>query len=127
MDEIHFYIKKKPIKQSYIYWNEHEPTPGVYDFEGQNNIFEFIELAQKIGFVVILRPGPYICGEHDFGGLPWWLLANGTDTVRPRTNEATYMNAVRSFYNQLLPKLAPYLYKNGGPIITVQVIFKATF
>jgi beta-galactosidase GanA len=39
--------------QIYVYWNEHEPSPGVYDFDNQNNIFEFIELAQKTGFVGI--------------------------------------------------------------------------
>jgi beta-galactosidase len=43
--------------QIYIFWNLHEPYPGVYDFEGQNNVFEFIKLAQKTGFVLILRPG----------------------------------------------------------------------
>lgn len=32
------------------------------------------------------------------------------------------MEAVRRWYGVLLPKLVPYLYKNGGPIITVQVI-----
>ena len=40
-----------------MFWNEHEPYPGVYDFEGQNDIFAFVELAQKIGFVVIFRAG----------------------------------------------------------------------
>ena len=53
--------------QSYLFWNEHEPMPGVYDFDGQNDVFSFMELAQKMNFVVILRPGPYICGEHDYG------------------------------------------------------------
>lgn len=48
--------------QIYIFWNEHEPQPGVYDFDGQNDIFAFIELAKSIGFVIILRPGPYVCG-----------------------------------------------------------------
>ena len=43
--------------EMYIFWNEHEPLPGVYDFDGQNDIFAFIELAQKIGFVVIFRAG----------------------------------------------------------------------
>ena len=65
--------------------------------------------------------GPYICGEHDFGGLPWWLLSNGTDSIILRSSENNYMNAVRRWYSVLFPKLAPYLYKNGGPIITVQV------
>ena len=85
-------------------------------------------MAQKIGFVVILRPGPYVCGEHDYGGLPWWLLSNGTDTVIPRSSEATYLNAVKRFYDYFLPLILPYLYKNGGPIIMVQVeLFEIKF
>ena len=32
------------------------------------------------------------------------------------------MNAVRNWYKTFLPLVVPYLYKNGGPIITVQVI-----
>jgi len=43
--------------EMYIFWNEHEPSPGVYDFDGQNDIFAFIDLAQQIGFVVIFRAG----------------------------------------------------------------------
>ena len=66
--------------------------------------------------------GPYVCAEHDYGGLPWWLLANGTENIVPRSSETNYMNAVRRYYDVLLPKFVPYLYKNGGPIITVQVI-----
>ena len=31
------------------------------------------------------------------------------------------MKAVNRWYQVLLPKLIPYLYKNGGPIIMVQV------
>ena len=107
--------------QIYIFWNEHEPYPGVYDFDGQNDIIHFIELAKARGFLIILRPGPYACAEHDYGALPWWLLANGTDTIIPRTIETNYMNAVRRYMSVLLPKFVPYLYKNGGPIITVQV------
>ena len=106
---------------SYIFWNEHEPYPGVYDFEGQNNIIHFIKLAQIREFLVILRPGPYVCAEHDYGGLPWWLLSNGTENVLPRSKEENYMNAVRRWFNILLPKFKPYLYSNGGSIITVQV------
>jgi beta-galactosidase len=52
---------------SYIFWNVHEPYPGVYDFDGQNDVFSFIRMAQQTGFVVILRPGPYGCAETEFG------------------------------------------------------------
>ena len=54
--------------------------------------------------------------------MPWWLLSNGTDLIRPRTNEYNYMTAVRSWFNVLLPKIKPHLYNNGGKIITIQVI-----
>ena len=60
--------------QTYIPWNFHEPTPGVFDFEGQHDAEAFIRLAQQEGMYVLLRPGPYVCAEWDFGGLPAWLL-----------------------------------------------------
>jgi beta-galactosidase GanA len=106
---------------SYIFWNEHEPTPGVYDFDGQNDVFTFIKMAQNTGFVVILRAGPYTCAEHEFGGLPWWLLSNGPNSVTPRTADVNYIAALQRWYGIFLPLVRPMLYKNGGPIITVQV------
>ncbi len=107
--------------QIYVFWNEHEPVEGEYDFEGQKDIFEFIDMAYKTGLLVILRPGPYICGEHDYGGLPWWLLSEGTSSLVPRSSEYAYMRAVSRWLQELLPRFVPYLYANGGPIITVQV------
>ena len=93
----------------------------MYDFEGQNDVFAFLQMAQDIGFYIILRPGPYVCGETEFGGLPWWLLANGTHDIVPRSSEANYMRAVTSWFSVILPKIVPLLYKNGGSVITVQV------
>jgi beta-galactosidase GanA len=84
-----------PYVISYVFWNEHEPYAGVYDFEGQNNIFEFIRQAESVGLLVILRPGPYACAERDLGGLPWWLLSNGTETIMPRTSDENFMRPVR--------------------------------
>ena len=79
----------------------------------------FIQLAQKTGFVVLLRAGPYICGEHEYGGFPWWLLSDGS--VKPRSSDPKFMSNVQRWYDVLLPKLEPLLYRNGGPIIMVQV------
>jgi beta-galactosidase len=78
-------------------------------------------MAQQRGFYVILRPGPYVCAEHDYGGLPWWLMSNGINNVKPRTSEPNYMAAVKRWLKVLMPKFVPLLYKNGGPIIAVQV------
>ncbi len=53
---------------TYIPWNLHERTPGKFDFSGMLNIRAFLELADELGIKVLLRPGPYICSEWEFGG-----------------------------------------------------------
>lgn len=59
--------------QLYIPWNYHERFPGEYTWDGMADVFSFIELIQELDMLVLLRVGPYICAEWDFGGLPWWL------------------------------------------------------
>src|SRR5277367_7007239 len=34
---------------TYVFWNLHEPRPGVYDFAGQNDLRAFIQAAQQEG------------------------------------------------------------------------------
>ena len=58
---------------TYVFWNWHETAPGVWDFEGDKNLAEYIKIAGEEGMMVILRPGPYVCAEWEFGGYPWWL------------------------------------------------------
>ncbi|XP_074486022.1 beta-galactosidase [Sebastes fasciatus] len=105
--------------QTYIPWNYHEESPGRYSFSGDRDVEHFLQLAQDIGLVVILRPGPYVCGEWDMGGLPAWLL-NKKDMVL-RSSDPDYITAVDKWMGKLLPMMKPFLYQNGGPIITVQV------
>ncbi|KAM7009766.1 beta-galactosidase [Tautogolabrus adspersus] len=105
--------------QTYIPWNYHEESPGRYSFSGDKDLEYFLQLAQDIGLLVILRPGPYICGEWDMGGLPAWLL-NKKDIVL-RSSDPDYITSVDKWMGKLLPMIKPYLYQNGGPIITVQV------
>jgi beta-galactosidase len=50
----------------YIEWSSHQPNSSEnYTFNGNLNLFEFIELAEKNGLLVILRPGPFIDAERD--------------------------------------------------------------
>lgn len=59
----------------YIPWNFHEVNPGVYNFTGDHDVTHFLQLAQDLGLLVVLRPGPYICGEWDMVRevLKFWL------------------------------------------------------
>jgi len=56
-----------------VVWNQHEPRPGEFDFEGERDLRHFIELLAEEGMYGILRPGPFVAGGWDFGGLPPWL------------------------------------------------------
>lgn len=105
--------------QIYIPWNYHEESPGQYSFSGDRDLQHFLQLAQDIGFLVILRPGPYICGEWEMGGLPAWLLSKKNIVLR--SSDKDYLSAVDTWMGKLLPMIKPFLYQNGGPIITVQV------
>lgn len=105
--------------QTYIPWNYHEESPGQYNFSGERDLQYFLQLAQDIGFLVILRPGPYICAEWEMGGLPAWLLNNKNIVLR--SSDKDYLSAVDTWMAKLLPMIKPFLYQNGGPIITVQV------
>jgi len=106
--------------QTYVAWNMHEPEPGRYEFSGGNDLVRFIELAQKNDLLVILRPGPYICAEWEFGGLPYWLLKKKDLQIRTSADEK-YMSIVDGWMKKLLTTIKPLLYANGGPIISVQV------
>ncbi|KAH6940538.1 hypothetical protein HPB50_000559 [Hyalomma asiaticum] len=107
--------------QTYVEWSGHEPEPGQYNFEGNYDLLNFLETAKDLNLYVILRPGPYICGERDNGGLPYWLL-RVNPRMKYRTSDMTYLDAVDRWFDHLLPKLVPYMFNNGGgPIISVQV------
>ncbi len=103
----------------YVFWNAHEPTPGVYDFEGQNDLAEFVRLCKENDMYVILRPGPYVCAEWEMGGLPWWLLKK--KDIRLREMDPYFVERVGLFEEQVAKQVKGLTIKDGGPIIMVQV------
>lgn len=104
---------------TYVFWNEHEPTPGKFDFAGNLNIAEYIRIAQSLGLKVLLRPGPYVCSEWDLGGLPAWLLKQ--PDIKLRCMDYNYMKAVERYMMRLGEELKDLQITHGGPIIMVQV------
>lgn len=105
----------------YLIWNALESEPGVFDLTGDRRDFaRFIRLCREEGMWVYLRPGPYICGEWDFGGLPPYLLRHPHMRVRDR-DDADYMAAVRRYVAAVAPVIRPLLAANGGPVLMVQV------
>lgn len=105
--------------ETYIPWNIHEIKEGQFDFSGNKDVVAFIKKAQEIGLMVILRPGPYICAEWDFGGLPAWLL--NEKELKLRCHCPLFLEKVRNYFNVLLPLLTPLQVTEGGPVIMMQV------
>jgi beta-galactosidase GanA len=104
---------------TYVFWNQHEPTPGNFDFSGSLDVAEYIRVAHSLGLKVLLRPGPYVCSEWDLGGLPAWLLKNRN--VKLRCMDEKYMMAVERYFMRLGEELKDLQITNSGPIIMVQV------
>ncbi len=103
----------------YVFWNQHEPREGEFDFTGDTDIARFVRLAQKERLWVILRPGPYCCAEWEFGGYPWWLLKE--HDLKVRTQDPRFLAAAETYMKKLGEQLAPLQITHGGPIILVQV------
>lgn len=105
----------------YVFWNAHEPKEGHYDFTSPSrDIAKFLRLAREEGMWVLLRPGPYCCGEWDFGGIPIYLLRYPDLKLRTLA-DAHYVKAVERYLPRLAKVVRPYLAENGGPILMVQI------
>lgn len=105
--------------ETYVAWNVHEPREGEFTFDGRYDLVRFIETAEKLGLYVIVRPGPYICAEWDFGGFPSWLLKDKNLLLRCDCEK--YMKYVERYFSVLLEKLVPHQATHGGGIIAMQV------
>ena len=105
--------------ETYAAWNLHEKEEGKFDYDDMLDIESFLALADELGLYAIVRPGPYICSEWEFGGLPWWLLKN--DEMHLRCMDKDYLAAVERFYADFIPHIAKHQITEGGNVILVQV------
>ncbi len=104
--------------ETYCAWNMHEKHPGEFDFTGILDIGKFIKTAADAGLMAIVRPGPYICSEWEFGGLPWWIQTD--DEMEIRCMNEKYIICFDRYLDRLCAEIKPYLVTNGGNIIMVQ-------
>jgi beta-galactosidase len=104
---------------TYVFWNLHEPKRGSFDFSGNNDIAQFVRIAQEEGLWVILRPSPYVCAEWEFGGYPYWLQKEKGLTVRSK--DPKYLAEYKKYIDAVGKQLAPYQINRGGNILMVQI------
>ncbi|XP_052045347.1 beta-galactosidase-1-like protein 2 [Apodemus sylvaticus] len=104
---------------THIPWNLHEPAVGYFRFTENVDLIAFITMASETGLWVIVCPGPYIGGDLDLGGLPSWLLRD--PKMKLRTTYKGFTKAMNRYFDNLIPRIAKYQFKKGGPIIAVQI------
>ncbi|MGH9394949.1 MAG: glycoside hydrolase family 35 protein, partial [Terriglobales bacterium] len=104
---------------TYVFWNAHEPRPGEFDFSGNLDLAEYLRSAQREGLRVILRPGPYVCTEWDFGGFPAWLLA--PPGMQVRSTDPRFLAAASRYMERVGREIKSLQVNRGGPIVLAQV------
>lgn len=105
---------------AYIFWNYHEAEEGKFDFTtGNRDLARFLRIVQREKLWVLWRPGPYVCAEWDFGGIPPYLLKD--PELRVRSLYPRYMQAAERYMAQLARVFRPFLVTRGGPVLMVQI------
>jgi len=105
------------IIATYVIWIHHEQTEGVFDWSGQRDLRRFVELCGKHGMYVYPRIGPWAHAETRNGGLPDWVMKNSP----VRQNDPVYLKEAQSFYQEIAKQLQGQLWKDGGPVIGIQI------
>jgi len=105
--------------ETYMPWNLHEKEKGEFNFSDNLDIRRFIEISEKVGLYTIVRPGPYLCAEWDFGGLPYWLLEDGN--MRIRCMYEPYISAVSEYMENVVRILKPLQITEEGNLLMMQI------
>ncbi len=103
----------------YTFWNFMEPIHGQFHFEDNLDVDAWLSLIEELGMYAIVRPGPYICAEIDFGGwAPWTVDIAG---IVYRCSNTQYLQCVDAYFNQVFPIIIKHQIHKGGCVIAVQL------
>jgi hypothetical protein len=106
------------IVSTYVFWIHHEEVEGEWNWSDNHDLRQFVRVAGSVGLKVIVRCGPWCHGEVRNGGFPDWLVAKGWPL---RSLDERYLGKVRALYGEIAKQLGRELWKDGGPVIGIQV------
>lgn len=107
--------------ETYVFWNAHEPARRQYDFSGNLDLVRFLKAIQDEGLYAVLRIGPYVCAEWNYGGFPVWL--HNMPGIRMRTDNDVFKNEMQNFTTLIVDmvKRENLFASQGGPVILAQI------
>ncbi len=106
------------VVSTYVFWIYQEEQKGVWDWRGRRDLRAFLKDCRKVGLKAVVRMGPWDHGEVRNGGFPNWVEHSG---VHLRSNDPRFIAMVKPLYRQIARQMRGLLWKNGGPVIGVQV------
>jgi hypothetical protein len=100
-----------------VFWNHIEETEGVFDWSGQRNLRQFLEVCKQEQLPVVLRVGPFCHGEARCGGIPDWLFTKG---CKMRSEDPVFLTYTERLYRQIFTQVQGLQWKDGGPVMAMQ-------
>lgn len=107
------------IVATYIFWIHHEEAEGIFEWEDNKDFRAFAKLCEELDFMLYPRVGPWCHGEVRNGATPDWILKK--DLLVNRTNDPVYQAYVVRYFKEIIRQMDGLLYKDGGPVIGVQL------
>lgn len=114
---------------TYVFWNHIEEQEGVFRWDGQRDLRQFLEVCKAEQMPVVLRIGPFCHGEARCGGIPDWMWnpsqspLEGEQAEKPmrmRSEDPRFLHYVERLYRQIFTQVQGLQWKDGGPIMACQ-------
>ncbi|MEO6524004.1 MAG: beta-galactosidase [Mucilaginibacter sp.] len=106
----------------YDFWIHHEQKEGEFRYDDNLDVRYFIQLCAKHGLKAVARIGPWAHGEARNGGMPDWFvkkkMKSGNDRV---TKNGSVEPEVADWYKSLAKQFEGLYFKDGGPLIGIQL------
>lgn len=106
------------IVATYVFWIHHEEIEGEWNWSGRHSLRDFVKAAGDVGLKVIVRCGPWCHGEVRNGGIPEWALKKDW---KLRSEDPAFLAKASALYSQIAQQLRGQLWKEGGPVVGIQV------
>jgi hypothetical protein len=106
------------VVSTYVFWIHQEETQGQFDWTGQRSLRDFLQLCQEVGLKAFVRMGPWCHGEVRNGGFPDWVQNSGT---KLRSADPAFLALVKPLFEEEARQMQGLLWKDGGPVIGVQL------
>lgn len=110
------------VISTYVFWIHHNEVAGEWNWTGNRNLRRFVETCKECEVPLVLRIGPFCHGEVYQGGVPVWVYESSkAGGFRMRSVDFQWLELTEDLYSHIYDQVKGLLWKDGGPIIGVQL------